>query len=125
MPDPEFILVVDDEPDMLRLLSRLIDGAFPELDVLSAPDGQAALAALERPGCRILITDFRMPGMDGLELASRVAQHDADIKRVLLTAFVDSGFVEEAQQSGQVDAVFKKPVAPEQLVATIRDLLAS
>ena len=82
------VLCVDDEPHNLDLLDRALRKRF---DVLTEALPGAALAALEaRTDIAVLVVDFRMPGMNGVELLARAAQVRPDVRRVLVTGYADA-----------------------------------
>ena len=66
------IIVVDDEPEIVLILRRLIQDMVIAYDIIAAQSGTEALAQLARRPVPLLITDYRMPGMNGLELAKAV-----------------------------------------------------
>ncbi|MFW3615652.1 response regulator [Billgrantia antri] len=68
--EPAKLLLVDDEPNVLSALSRMLRHEGYELH--TAGDGHAALAILEREPIDLVLSDALMPGMDGIELLSRV-----------------------------------------------------
>ncbi|MBM3262102.1 MAG: SpoIIE family protein phosphatase [candidate division Zixibacteria bacterium] len=80
------ILVVDDDPDIQRLLARILHSW--EHEVVTANNGQEALAILEQTPIRFVISDWMMPEMDGLELCHRIRNSDLGryIYLILLTA---------------------------------------
>ncbi|HET6399246.1 MAG TPA: response regulator, partial [Candidatus Thermoplasmatota archaeon] len=70
------LLIVDDEPDILLATRSYLTRSFPSLQVETAAGGAEAVARLAQERFDIILSDYRMPGMDGLELlaaASRIA----------------------------------------------------
>lgn len=115
------LLVVDDEPDFAAGLVRLLKLRFPELDIQSAASGPEALATVERarPGpVDALVTDLRMPGMDGLELLEQVRSARPETSVVLLTAHGDIETAVRALKAGAYDFL-TKPVDPDTLARTV------
>lgn len=108
------ILLVDDEPDFLSGLARLIQAEFDHFQIHTASSGEEALSLLDKSKVHLLITDLQMPGLDGIELLKRVPQHQADIKTVILTGFGTIEKAVEAVKQGAFDFL-TKPVASEQL----------
>ena len=84
--DKRRILIVDDDPDLLRLLADSIGLCCAECEVVRASDGRAALEQLEGQPFDLILTDYQMPGMNGLELASTVHQTSPGTPIVLVTA---------------------------------------
>ena len=77
------ILLVDDDPTLLSVLSRRL--TREGMDVSTAPSGNAALAALDRAWPALLVVDLMMPGMDGFELCRRV-KRIADLPIIVLSS---------------------------------------
>lgn len=115
------ILLVDDEPNVLRALRREILMAFGQRDVVvrSARSGPECLAILEEEPVALVISDYRMPEMDGAELLARVRAAYPRVVRMLLTAYSD-GFAPEAAS----DARLMKPWNADELVAHIEGALS-
>ncbi|MDO9632397.1 MAG: response regulator [Humidesulfovibrio sp.] len=79
------ILLVDDEPDFVQGLARLIASGFPDAEISLAPDGPQALELLAAGGVDLMLTDLRMPGLDGQELLRQALELAPDLTVVLLT----------------------------------------
>ena len=78
-------LIVDDEPDMVENCVRILEPAGYEC--LTATDARRALAMLESERPDLLITDLKMPGVDGMELLQRARELDAALPVIVITAF--------------------------------------
>ncbi|MEE8327099.1 MAG: response regulator, partial [candidate division NC10 bacterium] len=91
---PHQVLVVDDEPLMCRSLSTTIQRLGYE--ATSVGSGREALRQLERSPSRLIFSDMRMPGMDGLEFLRRVKAVRPEILVIVMTAY---GSVETAIQA--------------------------
>lgn len=114
------VLCVDDEPHNLDLLDRALRKRF---EVITEALPEAALAVLEaRADVAVLIVDFRMPGMNGVELLARAAQRRPELRRVLVTGYADADTVMAAVNSGGVHYVVRKPWRPPELVTLIGEL---
>lgn len=81
------IAIVDDEPVIRSLLERLLKIAG--YDTVSYPDGKAALAACSHESFDLLITDLRMPGLDGFELMEHLKSQQPRLPVIVLTAHGD------------------------------------
>ncbi|MEP6655710.1 MAG: ATP-binding protein [Betaproteobacteria bacterium] len=118
------VLIVDDEPDSRLLLERVL--AECKADVLVAADAETALAAVERDGPHVLVSDIGMPGMDGYELLRRVRAlgeaKGGKLPAIALTAFARSEDRTRALRAGFRVHV-SKPVEPSELVATIASVV--
>jgi HD-like signal output (HDOD) protein len=85
------VLFVDDEPCVLEALGRALHVAPCAWAVAFAQGGAAALDYLEKTTCDVLVTDMRMPGMDGPELLRQVRAKHPDVVRIVLSAQTDEG----------------------------------
>jgi CheY-like chemotaxis protein len=107
------LLVVDDEQDNLDLLYRTFRKDFL---VFRADSGFNALKILEREGeMAAIISDQRMPEMNGTEFLSRTVSDFPDTMRIVLTGYTDISDLIEAINSGQVHKYITKPWEPEHL----------
>jgi two-component system alkaline phosphatase synthesis response regulator PhoP len=114
------ILVADDESHILNVVSlKLRNAGF---NVLTASDGQEALdiALQDRPD--LLITDYHMPLLSGLEVCQRLRQANAAIPAIMLTARGYNLEPSDMTQSGILRLV-SKPFSPRQLLATVQEVL--
>jgi two-component system NtrC family response regulator len=111
------VLVVDDEPNYLVVLSELLkEEGF---EVFTAESGEQGLKIARENDLDIVITDMRMPGMDGLELLKAVKSFNADLPVIMVTAF---GEVEKAVVAMKAGAYnyLAKPFNNEELLVNIR-----
>lgn len=83
------ILFVDDEPNILEGLQDLLRKYRREMEVVFATDGEAALAELRKRPFDAVVSDMRMPGMDGAALLQRVKQEYPDVIRIILSGHAD------------------------------------
>ena len=117
------ILLVDDEENILRILQDLIP--WQELGVeqlLTAQDGQCALDVMKQHKIDILITDIKMPRLDGIALLERVKNQHPEIKCILLTAYGEFEYAKKAISLG-VENYLLKPVIKEELEQTVEKTL--
>jgi DNA-binding NarL/FixJ family response regulator len=113
------VLLVDDE-ELVRSGLRLILGTEPDLDVVAeAADGEQALdlADLHQPD--VVMLDIRMPGLDGIEVARRLAASGSPARVVILTTFDNDEYVYGALRAGASGFLLKDAPAT-QLVSAIR-----
>lgn len=119
VPDHQgVVLIVDDVPDNLALLSSALEQAG--YMVLVALDGRSALDRMQRLKPEIVLLDAMMPGLDGFETC-RLMKAEAgfeDVPVVFMTALTESEHVLEGFAAGGVDYV-TKPIHPEQVVARV------
>lgn len=113
------VLVVDDEPDSLRVLTTVLEAA--EIAVLVATSGKAALDLLGHIVPDLILMDAVMPGIDGFETTVRIKANPswAGIPVVFMTGLTESEHVIEAFEVGGVDYV-RKPVNHMELLARVR-----
>src|SRR5689334_397270 len=81
------ILVVDDEPDVLGFIQQLLEKKGYDVD--TATSGTEALAIVAEKAPALLITDLRMPELDGIELLARIREQDRELPGIVLTAAGD------------------------------------
>lgn len=115
------ILIADDEPYILHVLEiKLANAGFA---VFASPDGQEALevALAEKPD--VLISDFQMPRMDGVELAEACRQRGMVDMPILLITAREFDLPAQRVQACRIDRVLAKPFSPRQVVRVIRELL--
>jgi DNA-binding NtrC family response regulator len=112
MADKPRILVVDDEP----VVRESLKGWFEEdgYPVEMAEDAREALEKMKGSSWDILLTDVKMPGMDGLELQQRAKEIDPDITVIIMTAYASVDSAMQAIKEGAYDYV-TKPLDPEDL----------
>ncbi len=129
--DKPVILAVDDDPQVLRQLARDVNRRFGEdYQLLRAGSGQEALDTLEEIGrsavpLALVLSDQRMPGIDGVMVLSRARERHPASKRVLLTAYADTEAAISAINQSQVDYYLRKPWEPPEsaLYPVLTDLL--
>ena len=113
------ILVVDDEPDVLDSIVDLLRAELPAATVHSAPDATRALEVLGRERIDAVLSDYRMPGMDGLELLTRARQVAPDAARILITAYPELQVAVRAINEAAIQNFLTKPVQPGHLVEVV------
>ncbi len=116
------IIIVDDEPDLLDLL-KLILTEKTDYQVLTTSNPQEALAWCREYGGDVLISDLRMPQIEGIELLKLLKEQDDRIPFIIMTAFGTIESAVEAMRQGAFDYI-TKPFRKEQILMTIRKALA-
>ena len=117
------VLFVDDEPRILGALRRMLRTHRDRWDMSFAESGEEALAVMLDTPCDVIVSDYRMPGMDGAQLLDRVCRDHPGTARVIL-----SGQTNEDNLLGimvRAHELLTKPSTPEQLVATVDRLLGA
>lgn len=117
------VLVVDDEPDVLESLGDLIEQGF-DYEALKAHSGPEALGILTRRPVDAVVSDFRMPGMDGCAFLKEARARHPNIPRLMLTAY-PTPEVEVACGDVGVRALLHKPVDPDRLKAELQAAFAA
>ncbi|QSQ10848.1 sigma-54-dependent transcriptional regulator [Myxococcus landrumensis] len=114
------VLLVDDDPAVAKVLGALL--AQAGLTTYAAKDGEEALAHLERKPVDVVVSDVRMPGMDGMRLLTEISRNWPDVPVILLTAHGTVPLAVEAMKAGAADFVLK-PFDREEILFTIRKAL--
>jgi len=117
----EKLLIVDDEPDMLKLLGMIIRDKTP-YETITTNNPTEALDLVKKGGYDLVITDLKMPGLDGVEMLEAVKKLDADIPVIIMTAYGTVETAEEALSKGAFDFI-TKPFRKEQILFTIEKAL--
>ncbi len=113
----EKILLVDDEPNVLQSMQRQLRKRFK---VMTAESGDEALAVLKSKGpFAVIVSDMRMPGMDGVQLLSRVKGSFPDTVRIMLTGNADQETASEAVNTGQIFRFLTKPCSTAVLATSL------
>lgn len=112
------VLIVDDEPQILRLVEKMIGAR--KVNLLLAPRPSEALRISESQPVHLLISDIAMPEMDGARLAERILKLHPEVAVLLISGH--SKDVPPALRSAKVKFL-RKPFFPSQLVEMIRELL--
>lgn len=94
------VVIAEDQGMVRGALAALIELEADIEVVAQARDASEALAALRRPGADLLLTDIEMPGMTGLELATRVRDELPAVKVIILTTFARAGYLRRALEAG-------------------------
>ena len=116
------LLLVDDEENILKSLRRLL--RHEPYEILIANDAEQALQLLNQKSVDLVISDARMPGMDGATLLTEVQQRWPECVRILLTGQADLSTTIKAINQGRIYRYISKPWDDEELRLTIRQALA-
>lgn len=111
------ILLVDDEPNLLQGLKRTLRSHY---DIATASDGAEALTVIEQnEPFAVVVSDMRMPGMDGVALLTRIRDLAPHTVRVMLTGNNDQATASRAVNEGAIFRFVNKPCSSQDLIATI------
>lgn len=121
--DPRTVLVADDDEDILQLVSFRLERAG--YNVVTAADGQQALAAAREHQPDLAVLDVMMPGLNGYEVTRqlRADSATAQIPVILLTARVQEADVSRGFEAG-ADDYLRKPFSPQELRSRVQAILA-
>jgi DNA-binding NtrC family response regulator len=114
------LLVVDDEPDMLSTCRKFLTGEGYEVEV--AENGRAAIERVEMFQPDLVITDLKMPGMDGMEVLRRIKENQPDTTVMMFTGFGTIEDAVEAMKEGAFDFI-TKPFSPDHLLIAVERAL--
>lgn len=114
------ILCVDDEPDVV---SALHDTFMDFYNVKTATSGEEALKIFDEEDIGCVISDQRMPEMEGTELLAKINEKKPICKKILLTGYADINAAIDAINNGAVDKYFSKPWEDEELIKSVEDLM--
>lgn len=118
------IIIVEDEPDILIIFHRLLrDMLNPETcDIIPKVSGAEALAEVTLRRVPLVITDYKMPGMDGLQLNKAIKESSPDTKVLMITAYATPELEQKARKQG-VDYYLPKPHPLDRLEDILREVL--
>ncbi len=114
------IICVDDEPDVV---GALYDTFMDDYNVKTATSGEEALKIFNEEDISLVISDQRMPEMEGTELLSKINEIKPICKKILLTGYADINAAIDAINSGAVDKYFSKPWEDDELLQAVKDLV--
>ena len=119
------VLLVDDEEDILMLVSATL-GGDDRYSLIQARDGEEALRRIQEDKPDLVFLDIMMPKIDGFEVCRRLKSNDATshVKVVMLTALAQDFDRQRAEEVG-ADFYFTKPFSPKALLMKVDELMAS
>ncbi|HUH97942.1 MAG TPA: response regulator [Anaerolineales bacterium] len=104
------VLLVDDQRDILRLLHSTLDTLNnTDLQIFETPSGEEALLEASRQRIDLLVSDYKLPGMSGIELMHKVRARHPEVKVILISGMTDRKARDEMLNAGAV-ALFDKPI---------------
>ena len=114
------ILIVDDEPDNLALLYRTLRGKY---EIAKSTSPLQALEILKQEHFHCILSDHKMPEMDGVEFLKRSHDIAPDTMRLLVTAYTDAGILIDAINYAKIHRYIKKPYNPDELLLIVENAL--
>lgn len=115
------VLLIDDDVHLRQALAQTLDLA--DLKVETLGDAREVIARLPADWPGVVVSDIRMPGLDGLQLLEQLRQHDAELPVLLITGHGDVPLAVQAMRAGAYDFL-EKPFASEALLDSVRRALA-
>jgi two-component system response regulator YesN len=118
------VFIADDEPLICKGLRDTIEWDSLGLEISGeAHNGADALAEMLQTPPHILITDIRMPEMDGISLIKAIRERELNIKILILSGFSDTQFLKDAIRLG-VDGYLLKPIDTDELISSLSNLVS-
>ncbi len=114
-PEPRKILAIDDEPDMLQLLNRILTSEGYKVSL--AADGVYGLTLARETEPDLILLDIMMPGPDGFTVLESIRKY-SNVPVIMITAKLDTQSLNRALELGADDYI-KKPFRPAELIARI------
>jgi CheY-like chemotaxis protein len=103
------VLLVDDQKDIVRLLHSSLQTLGHQLDLIDAPSGEEALLEASRRKVDLLVADYLLPGISGVELMRKIKARNADLKVIFISGMTERKARTEMLGAGAV-AIFDKPI---------------
>ncbi len=118
------ILIVDNEPGVIYFLAENLADLGPDYEIETCQSGEEALVQATIKRFDLVITDFRMPGINGLQLIRFLRDQQPRIKLILMTAYGDQSVALMARQL-QLNGYITKPFEMEEMLTTVKTVLAN
>ena len=119
----EKILIVDDEMFSRTAIEDILRAEWSSIEVFSARGASEALGILEREEIDLLLTDIKMPGMNGLELLAEVRRRGLSMEVVILSSYNEFDLVRQAMKLGTFDYLFKPAMLPPDIIDVVKKAL--
>lgn len=115
------VLCVDDDPGILSALRRVLCDDFI---VITATDVETGVQVLkDNPAVSIVVSDHRMPGVNGFDFLTWCCSNFPDVPRIALTGYPESDLMKEALRSGLAAQVISKPWDDEQIILILKSVV--
>jgi CheY-like chemotaxis protein len=116
------ILIVEDEPDILYIMRGLLRELAKGYEIITVASGTEAIERIAKHDVALVVTDYHMPEMNGLELAEQINSHTPHIPVIMVTAYANARLEKQAAAYG-VRAFLAKPFALESLKTALAEVL--
>lgn len=117
------ILIIDDESRVAFFLQEGLKGLGDEYEVQASESAELALKQIDQHPFDLLVVDFRLPGINGLDLIKHVRNVNPDAKTILITAYGSPEIEKEAQRL-DISRYLHKPFRIQELMHTVQGILA-
>ena len=118
------VLIVDDDPALLEALPEALRLRLDAIDVDTCDSGAAALERIESRDYDAIVSDIKMPGMDGLALLARIRERRPDTPTLLITGHGEEDLAARALEGGAYDYI-SKPIDRDQFVESLQRAIAT
>jgi DNA-binding response OmpR family regulator len=113
------VLLVDDDEEFVSALAERL--CLRNYDAAIATSGQAALSEIQKKCPDIVLLDYKMPGMNGMETLKRITTNDSSIDVIIVTGSLDADIGESAMSAGATDYMVK-PLDVEELLGKLENI---
>jgi YesN/AraC family two-component response regulator len=117
------MLIVEDEKVILEVMGVMISRRFPDIAIYFAENGKVGVELFKTHAPEIVITDIKLPVMDGIEMAGKIKSMKSSTKFIVLTAFSNTSYYEKFNAIGFHDFL-PKPIEFDKLFAAIETCIA-
>lgn len=117
------VLVVDDEDDIRESVAELIRAKIPGTRVLTAKSGEEGLALLEKEPARVIVADYKMEGINGIEFLKRSRKIVPGAARLMMSAYAETNLAIEALKEADVALLVTKPFQLDYFVQLVGTML--
>jgi DNA-binding NtrC family response regulator len=117
------ILIVDDDAMLAESVQSLLERQIPKSTVLRAESAGAAQEILDKQHVDLLLSDFQIAGVDGVDFIKKARQDNQDLRCILMTGYPAVGLAVRAQRDAKVDGLAVKPFDAKQIVGLVKGVL--
>ena len=122
-----YILLVDDEKDILDLFSEYLTSNGFNTISFDNPDKALEYFYQNPNNCSLVITDYKMPQMSGIDLIKKIKEKDTDykIKTIIISAFIKDNLPYDKSYITMIDKILEKPVYLDRLKNEVKELIST